>query len=84
MVTVSLGLGASGVGSKVWVLTIGVLEVNPERDSIRAQRERARSVLFSQVVSICHYYMLLDRKARFPRVRAARGWSPSEGRLPVP
>ena len=28
-------LGASGVGSKVWVLTIGVLEVNPELDSIR-------------------------------------------------
>ena len=27
-------LGTSGVGSKVWVLTIGVLEVNPELDSI--------------------------------------------------
>ena len=34
MVTVSWGLGASGVGSKVWVLTIGVLEVNPELDSV--------------------------------------------------
>ena len=33
----------------VWVLTIGVLEVNPERDSIRAQRGRARSALFSRV-----------------------------------
>ena len=43
-------LGASGVGSKVWVLTIGVLEVNPEWDSIRAQRRRARSALFSLVV----------------------------------
>ena len=32
-------------GSKVWVLTIGVLEVNPELDSIRAQRGRARSAL---------------------------------------
>ena len=42
-------LGASGVGSKVWVLTIGVLEVNPELDSIRAQRGRARSELFSRV-----------------------------------
>ena len=31
-------LGASGVGSKVWVLTIGVLEVNPELDSICMQR----------------------------------------------
>ena len=27
-------LGASGAGSKVWVLTIGVLEVNPEGDSV--------------------------------------------------
>ena len=27
-------LGASWVGSKVWVLTIGVLEVNPELDSV--------------------------------------------------
>ena len=43
-------LGASGVGSKVWVLTIGVLEVNPERDSIRAQRGRDRSALFSRVL----------------------------------
>ena len=41
-------LGASGFGSKVWVLTIRVLEVNPERDSIRAQCGRARSVLFSR------------------------------------
>ena len=31
----NLRMGASGVGSKVWVLTIGVLEVNPEWDSIR-------------------------------------------------
>ena len=42
-------MGASGVGSKVWVLTIGVLEVNPELDSVRAQRGRARSALFSRV-----------------------------------
>ena len=35
MGTLIQGLGASGVGSKVWVLTIGVLEVNPERDSVR-------------------------------------------------
>ena len=49
MVTVSWGLGASGAGSKVWVLTIGVLEVNPELDSIRAQRGRARSALLSRV-----------------------------------
>ena len=28
-------LGASGVGSKVWVLTLGVLEVNPEVESAR-------------------------------------------------
>ena len=27
-------MGASGFGSKVWVLTIGVLEVNPELDSV--------------------------------------------------
>ena len=27
-------LGASGVGSKVWVLTIGVIEVNHELDSV--------------------------------------------------
>ena len=45
----NLRMGASGVGSKVWVLTIGVLEVNPEWDSIRAQRGRARSALFSRV-----------------------------------
>ena len=43
-------LGASGVRSKVWVLTIGVLEVYPHWHSIRAQRERAQSALFSQVV----------------------------------
>ena len=33
----------------VWVLTIGVLEVNPEWDSIRAQRGRSRSALFYRV-----------------------------------
>ena len=55
MVPKSWGLGASGVGSKVWVLTIGVLEVIPERDSIRAQRGRARSALFCRV----HYYFLI-------------------------
>ena len=33
----------------MWDLTIGVLEVNPELDSIRAQRGRARSALFSRV-----------------------------------
>ena len=49
MGTKSWGLGASGVRSKVWVLTIRVLEVNPEVDSIRAQRGRARSALFSRV-----------------------------------
>ena len=32
-------LGASGVGSKVWVLTLRVLEVNPEVDSVRTARE---------------------------------------------
>ena len=48
-------LGASGVGPKVWVLTIRVLEVNPELDSIRAQRGRARSALFSRVfVNVIH------------------------------
>ena len=34
MGTKSWGLGASGVRSKVWVLTIRVLEVNPEWDSV--------------------------------------------------
>ena len=33
----------------MWVLTIGVLEVNPELDSIRAQRGHAQSALFSRV-----------------------------------
>ena len=33
MGTKSWGLGASGVRSKVWVLTIRVLEVNPHWDS---------------------------------------------------
>ena len=42
-------LGASGVGSKVWALTIWVLEVNPELGCIRAQRGRALSALFSRV-----------------------------------
>ena len=45
-----VGPGASGVGSKVWILSIGVLEVNPERDSILAQRGHAQSALFSRVV----------------------------------
>ena len=49
MGTLTWGLGASEVGFKVWVLTIGVLEVNREVDSIRAQRGRARSALFSRV-----------------------------------
>ena len=44
-----LALEAFKVGSKVWVLTIGVLEVNPEGDANRAQRGRARSALFSRV-----------------------------------
>ena len=43
-------LGTSGVGSKVWVLTIGLLEVNAEVESIRAQRGRARSALISRVL----------------------------------
>ena len=47
MVAAPLALAAFKVGSKVWVLTIGVLEVNHEGDSIRAQRGRARSALFS-------------------------------------
>ena len=45
-------MGTSGVGSKVRVRTIGVLEVNAEVDSIRAQRGRARSALFSRVYII--------------------------------
>ena len=42
--------GISGVGSKGWVLTIGVLEVYPHCHSIRAQRGCARSALFSRVL----------------------------------
>ena len=42
-------LGASEVGSKVWVLTIEVLEVNGQLDTIRAQCRRARSALFCRV-----------------------------------
>ena len=34
MVKKALALEAFKVGSKVWVLTIGVLEVNPEGDSV--------------------------------------------------
>ena len=34
----------------MWVLTIGVLEVYPHCHSIRAQRGRARSALFSRVL----------------------------------
>ena len=52
----NLRMGASGVGSKVWVLTIGVLEDNPERDSIRAQRGRARSAHFSRVSISIEFY----------------------------
>ena len=33
----------------MWVLTIGVLEVYPHWHTIRAQRGRARSALFSRV-----------------------------------
>ena len=50
MVKKALALEAFKVGSKVWVLTIGVLEVNPEGDAIRAQRGRAGSALFSRDV----------------------------------
>ena len=49
MVKKALALEAFKVGSKVWVLTIGVLEVYPHCHSIRAQRGRARSALFSLV-----------------------------------
>ena len=48
MVGKLLASEAFKVRSKVWVLTIGVLEVNPELDSVRAQRGRARSKLLSQ------------------------------------
>ena len=41
-------LGASGVGSKVWVLTIGVLEVNPELDSICMQHGQYMSLYLRQ------------------------------------
>ena len=51
MVKKALALEAFKVRSKVWFLTIGVPEVNPEGDAIRAQRRRARSALFSRVMS---------------------------------
>ena len=54
-----LALEAFKVGSKEWVLTIGVLEVHPEGDSIRAQRGRARSALFSRVLFI---WLLTDKQ----------------------
>ena len=50
MVILLMGNGDSWGGSKVWVLTIGVLEVNAEVESIRAQRGRARSALISRVI----------------------------------
>ena len=50
MVGKLLASEAFKVGSKVWVQTIGVLEVNPEGDSIRAQSGRARSALLSRVI----------------------------------
>ena len=46
MGTVSWGLGASGVRSKVWVLTISVLEVKPERDSVRDGLRRPGGAFF--------------------------------------
>ena len=39
-------LGASGVGSKVWVLTVRLLEVNHKLDSIRARSADARETRF--------------------------------------
>ena len=42
--------------SKVWVLTIGVLEVYPHWHTIRAQSGRARSALFSRVSIITYLY----------------------------
>ena len=45
----------------MWVLTIGVLEVNPQWDSIRAQRGRARSALFSRVLIIVNLLLLLGK-----------------------
>ena len=56
----NLRMGASGVGSKVWVLIIGVLEDNPERDSIRARRGRAQSALFSRVLIIGRLKLICD------------------------
>ena len=48
-IRIGTGVVGLGVGCKVWVLAIGVLEVNPELDSIRAQRGRAQRAFFSQV-----------------------------------
>ena len=42
-----VGPGASGVGSKVWVLTIGILEVNPELDLRSAETREARFLVES-------------------------------------
>ena len=60
MVKKLLALEAFKVGSKVWALTIGVLEVNPEGDSIRAQRGRARSALFSRVNFIIFIFVICE------------------------
>ena len=38
--------------SKVWVLIIGVLEVNPELEYIHAQRGRTQKALFGRVFKI--------------------------------
>ena len=55
--------------SKVWVLIIGVLEVNPELDPFRAQRERARSALFSRVL---FYNACSLESVRTPYYRSSR------------
>ena len=60
---------ASGVGSKVWVLTIGVLEVNPERDAREArflvESDFKRHVTFGSDVD-CWYYLKLSGKYDLP------------------
>ena len=55
----ALALEAFEVGSKVWVLTIGVPEVNPELDSIRAKRRRALLVELKSK-SNCNWHFLCE------------------------
>ena len=74
MGTLLLGNGRSGVRSKVWVLTIRVLEVNPEMDSVqRACAACAAGNDFMQVwTNLCYRECFCKTNAYYKNAPFAR------------